>query len=43
MAWYHCLNGIVSFTLSVPEKHSIPGILFKMVGPMAPNAAGMAA
>ena len=42
MARYHCSNQTVSFSLSVPKKHGIPGILFKMVGPIAPNAAGLA-
>ena len=30
MAWYHCSNQTVSFSLSVPENQGIPGILFKM-------------
>ena len=40
MEWYHCLNQTVSFSLSVPKKHGIPGILFRMVGPMAPKQWG---
>ena len=30
MAWCHCSNQTVSFSLSVPENWGIPGILFKM-------------
>ena len=40
MAWYHCSNQTVYFSLSVPKKPGIPGILFRMVGPMAPMQQG---
>ena len=30
MAWYHCSNQTVSFSLSVPKNWGIPGMLFKM-------------
>ena len=29
MAWYHCSNQTVSFSVSIPENQDIPGILFR--------------
>ena len=41
MAWYHCSNQTVSFSLSVPENWGIPGILFMIGWPTVPKGTGL--
>ena len=39
IAWSHCSNLTVPFSLSVPEKCGIPSILFRIVVADAPGTA----
>ena len=41
IAWYHCSNQIVSFSLSVPENQGIPGIVFRRGWTTVSNGTGL--
>ena len=41
IAWYHCSNQTVSFSLSVPENQGIPGTVFKSGWPMGFSGMGL--